>query len=89
MYSLLPGHATELCRILLAFLCLPGITGVYTPTQKSNTKRESAVVSLTYPILIFYVDISSLAHEVSHNVNLAPLSCLMEGSPLMTERNKV
>jgi len=53
----------------------------------SNTVMESAaVVSLTYSILIFDVDISSLVNEVAHHVNIVFTNCLMQRSILMIER---
>jgi len=52
----------------------------------SNTVIESAVVSLTYPILIFDVDINSFVNEVAHNVVIAFTNCLMQRSILMRER---
>jgi len=62
---------------------------VYTPIVSSNTDMESAVVSFTYPIVIFYVDISSrLFSEASQEVNNAFTSCLMQGSILIGERKK-
>jgi len=54
----------------------------------SNTVIESAaVVSLTYSILIFDVDISSLVNEVAHHVNIIFMNCLMQRGILMRERN--
>ena len=52
----------------------------------SNTVIGSAVVSLTYPILIFDVEISSLVNEVAHHVNIVFTNCLMQRSILMIER---
>ena len=56
----------------------------FTPLPK--TAIQIAVASFTYPIPISGgVGISSLVTEVSHHINIALLSCLMQGCVLMRE----
>ena len=50
---------------------------------------ESAVISFTYPIFIFDVDICSLVSEVAHQVTPAPSSCQMQGSFLMETKKYI
>lgn len=54
----------------------------------TNIKSTVYIVSFTYPKVRFDVDISSFLNEVTHCVNVATLSCPMEGSPLMREMER-
>jgi len=47
---------------------------------------ESAVVSFTYPTASFDVEISSLATEVFHCVNIVAVNCVIQGCPLMEKK---
>ena len=47
------------------------------PKTAIGTKMESAVVSFTYPIVIFDVDISYLVNKTSHHINIAKPSYIM------------
>jgi len=47
---------------------------------------ESAVISFTYAIMIFEVDIKSFVNEVCHCVTIASLSCQVQGSSLYIQK---
>jgi len=56
----------------------------YTQTRNSNT--AGTVVSVSYPIIISDVDISSMVNQVLYHLQMAILRCHMQGRPLMKRK---